>query len=347
MLESFRKTLQAYTAGTSSTQDASQPHGTTEGDPASISVSAVAAQFNSLRLQERHEIPGAFPPTWDGDAPQVYDIYAQSSGLPDNSLETYLTAATLTATSLDTRAHNRVFSSSSAFYERSISSLPDSLASLGISDATDALEAVAMAPIPPRSPAFPTGHQFGRATFSDHLNPSPKASDAASKIPPLPPASRPGRQFGRAPVSNNLVDLSPIEIPMSKTETDAMKDLARTRGKVDHHQRQVLGDDFPSLSADTQHTRVHEAKAFATERLGHVEQLSRNAKRRRLDAATRKACQTADDPSHIETECKKVIELLRGFLMKVHAITALLPESGRPLFIDSGKFTHRFWNFSY
>ncbi|KAE9384924.1 hypothetical protein BT96DRAFT_1093799 [Gymnopus androsaceus JB14] len=77
-----------------------------------------------------------------------------------NSLETLLTAATLTAKPLDTSTHNKLFTSSAEFYHHTTATLPNTIENLDISSAAQGLQAVAQAKRPSFTAANRIGHQF-------------------------------------------------------------------------------------------------------------------------------------------------------------------------------------------
>ncbi|KAF9255392.1 hypothetical protein L218DRAFT_950821 [Marasmius fiardii PR-910] len=163
MLDSLLKTLQAYTNLLDAplcAQNAPLPHINME--PVSTSVSIRAMQLESLELDkvsgvsrqlehlqlEQYQIPGAFPIDAAGNVPAIntYDIY--SDEISNNTLETYLIMATLTTPSMDTQASNGLFSFSSEYYQQKALSLPDSLITPSISNATEPLQALVMPKTP-------------------------------------------------------------------------------------------------------------------------------------------------------------------------------------------------------
>ncbi|KAF9256930.1 hypothetical protein L218DRAFT_158699 [Marasmius fiardii PR-910] len=186
-------------------------------------------------------------------------MYLQRSEPTESSLnlfETYLTVATLTATPINPHTHNRLFSSSTEFYEQTMSSLPDSLTPLDLPDVSEALLATTM---PAQSPPV---------------------------ITPLKPSTfRPGRLFGRSPVPNHKFS-PPRSTPVSsspepkagKVDGDTMKTLKQLHEKLAQHRALVFTGRFSSLAPDDRRWRVDDALAFARESLTATENLRSKAK---------------------------------------------------------------------
>ncbi|KAE9383390.1 hypothetical protein BT96DRAFT_951388, partial [Gymnopus androsaceus JB14] len=236
-------------------------------------------------------------------------LNAPSSSTLD-SLETLLTAATLTSSPLDTSNHEKLFSSSSQFYDHRASTVPDSLRSLDMTSAMQGLAAV-----------------------------------ANSKTPTCPPARRPGRQFGRMqnPVYSQLSQRrnsrSPPPTPSGsgarKVVNDELKELDQLSDKLLHHRAEVLNDTFDSLPADSQCEKLENADAFVKSGLARIAHFEGKRKARAKMAAYRRNEVRADsNDTTMQEKRDSIVQSLKALHVEICALYApLLAE--RPLVIDA------------
>lgn len=165
-----------------------------------------------------------------------------------DSLETLLTAATLTAKPLDTSTHNKLFTSSAEFYHHTTATLPNTIETLDVSNAVQGLQAVAQAKRPSFTAANRIGRQFG---------------------------SRP--RYAKVPTSRSP---SPTQKYTQKIEADELKTLKKIEKGCDEHHAQIFDRDFASLSTNSKCGRLDDATAFLREALGQIHGFDSRSKRR-------------------------------------------------------------------
>lgn len=217
-------------------------------------------------------------------------------------LETLVTAATLTSSSVDTLGHGKLFSSSAEFYENRRPMVPDTLQSLDMPSAMQGLTAV-----------------------------------VNGRKPASPPAFRPGRQFGRRqiPVYSLLSQqCSPPPSPgVSKVVADEVKDLDRLEETLRNLQMKVLDDSFNTLSEDAKCENLDAATTFVKDGLSRIAHFEAKYKARAKTAGYR--------GGEIKTDTTKdrrasIIQSMKMFHVQICTLYApLLAE--RPLVIDAGE----------
>lgn len=222
------------------------------------------------------------------------------------SLETLLAAAVLTSTPVDVTTHDKLFTSSSEFYDPQNSSVPDSWQPLDVSSALQGLEAVAK----PKRPSFPSafrpGRQFGRqAVYSQ----------------PRKPKSR-----SRSPSTSTI---------NGKVEADEVKELDSLATQLLHHRGQVLDDSFSSLSSSLQVEKLDQATSFVNYGLNRISHFATKA-RTREKMATYRGTSVKSSGEVAEQKRNLLGEKLKAFSAQICVLYApLLAE--RPLSIDASK----------
>ncbi|KAE9390813.1 hypothetical protein BT96DRAFT_1001951 [Gymnopus androsaceus JB14] len=275
MLGSLLKALQAYDSHTAESSDAaeilndpvipgsflSQARGS---QPGAYSISDIDSRMQSLHLDER-----ASPQAKDvnhntcsvsGVTAQMVSLYPEEPPLlptaqgvnpatgassTNNSLETLITASELLATPMDTLAHNKLFTSSTEFYQHHSTGLP-SMRSLDPSEALTGLNAVA-------------------------------------NMKRVVPAYRPGRSFGRMPTPNPTrqtrspsPSLPPTKIHQKEAQT---LQLLKEQFKKYHHQ--VFDEDFASQMEEVQQRMLDEVNTWLERNLVTLGNLEERARERR------------------------------------------------------------------
>ncbi|KAE9385263.1 hypothetical protein BT96DRAFT_1007226 [Gymnopus androsaceus JB14] len=207
------------------------------------SVSGVTAQMASLYLEEPPLLPTA----------QGVNL-ATGASSTNNLLETLITASELLATPMDTLAHNKLFTSSTEFYQHHSVGLP-SMRSLDPSEALTRLNAVA-------------------------------------NMKRVMPAYQPGCSFGRMPTPNPMrqtrspsPSLPPTKIHQKEAQT---LQLLKEQFKKYHHQ--VFNKDFASQMEEVQQRMLDEVNTWLERNLvtlGNLEERARERrKRQRLGGHT-------------------------------------------------------------
>lgn len=279
------------------------------------SVTQVTAKLSSLHLEDHESMPGAFSPS-SSAAPRL--SLRNTGPLPfsteTESLETLVTAATLTATPMDTSTHDKLFTSSAQFYEHKSSTLPTSIQSLDVNTAMQGLEAAAKPKKTlPRSPAFRPGRQFGRSPLPNHSKPRSRSPS------PTPPKA-------------------------GKIEQEELNALDRLQQTFDRHYSLVFDSAFASLAVDLQCVRLDEATKFLLEGLARIEELetkmrSRNTKDAYRRVSTGLRPESKGNDQSLKTRRDQLRNRMRNFHAQICAIYAPL-SADRPIEVDAGE--HRF-----
>ncbi|KAE9387667.1 hypothetical protein BT96DRAFT_1004909 [Gymnopus androsaceus JB14] len=208
------------------------------------SVTQVTAKLSSLYLEDHESMPGAFSPS----SSAASCLYLRNTGplsflMEIQSLETLITAATLTATLMDTSTDDKLFTSSTQFYEHKSSTLPTLIQSLDVNMAMQGLEAAAKPKrMLPCSPAFHPGCQSGHRPLPNHLKPRSRS-------------------------------LSPTPLKASKIEQEELNALDRLQQTFDQHYSLVFDSAFTLLAVDLQCIRLDEVTKFLLEGLARIKEL--------------------------------------------------------------------------
>lgn len=220
------------------------------------------------------------------------------------SLEALLAAAVLTSTPVDVTTHDKLFTSSSEFYDPQNSSVPDSLQPLDVSSAMQGLEAVAKSKRPSFPPAFRPGRQFGRQAVY----------------------SQPRKQKSHSPSTSTI---------HGKVEADEVKELDSLATQLLHHRGQILDDSFSVLSSSLQVEKLDQATSFVNYGLNHISHFATKA-RVREKMATYRGTSVKSSGEVAEQKQNLLGERLKAFSTQICVLYApLLAE--RPLLIDASK----------
>lgn len=220
-------------------------------------------------------------------------------------LETLITAAMITSEPMDTSNHSKLFTSSSDFYERRGSNMPDSLQSLDMSTATQSLNAVIGSNKTWPLPARRAGRQFGRQS-------TPTYSQAGSN-PPSPSRSTPTKALGQG--VHNEAEL-----------------LSEFNQKLVTFRSEIL-DTFDTLTEDTKREKLDKASAFVKDALAHIVKLESRAKARAIMADRRDGKFTPDISKDVRASLTQSLKSFHAQLCLLDA-PLLIKKSE---VIDAGK----------
>ena len=170
---------------------------------------------------------------------------ATGASSTNDSLEMLITASELLATPMDTLAHNKLFTSSTEFYQHHSAGMP-SMRSLDPSEALTGLNAVA---------------NMKRAV----------------------PAFRPGRSFGRMPTPNPTRQTrSPSpSLPPTKIHQKEAQRLQLLEEQFEKYHHQVFDEDFASQTEEVQQRMLDEVNTWLERNLVTLGNLEERARERR------------------------------------------------------------------
>lgn len=152
------------------------------------------------------------------------------------NVETLITAAVLTATPVDTTIHNKLFMSSSEFYQERAPLASQTLKPLDISDAVESLETLATMQPTSSLPTLRPGQRHRRSLPLTQAKPPPRQSRSRSP-------SRLSRHIG-------------------KIERTQLTEIERLRDRYEQLHAQIFNASFAMLSVESQTTLLDEATAF-------------------------------------------------------------------------------------
>ncbi|KAJ3964303.1 hypothetical protein EV361DRAFT_71022 [Lentinula raphanica] len=244
-------------------------------------------------------IPGSFLFDEASFKPQVGDEIPNESSSTLESMETLITAATLTANPMDTSTHNKLFSGADEFYGDAGANIPSSVQPLDLNAALESLVAVSQ----PRKPS-------------------------------VAPAFRPGRQFARQsiPRKSNSRSPSPSGPRIGKVERDELKTLQKLNQEFETYHAQIFCDGFTALPTDLQCRSLDEVTNWLNKGLTLIETYAERTKYRNYKATSTPI--TASKESTSKERRERLRERMRALHAKVCALYApLMPES--PVQVDA------------
>ncbi|KAJ3764773.1 hypothetical protein FB446DRAFT_12318 [Lentinula raphanica] len=261
-------------------------------------ITQLQEDISTLHLDD-NPMPGSFLRDRDSDKTHGSTNIPNESSSALESLETLITAATLTSSPMDTSSHNKLFSGASEFYQDASTHIPSSVQSLDIHSAMKSLAAVSQ----PRKPS-------------------------------VLPAFRPGRQFARQsiPRKSNSRSPSPTGSRLGKVERDELNMLQKLTQEFDSHHTDIFSSDFTALSTDLQCRRLDAVTEWLNDGLALIETYEERAKYRKYK--TTQTSKTAPKEITLKERRDLLRERMRTLHAKVCALYApIMPQS--PIQVDA------------